>query len=355
MAEPASPCGNCTAPDVEEGPLWSSIKRQLYSSEVSTVKRLVGEAQIRQNRLAWDELRSLRQMLADFQQQNDELEISMRRSAQICVNQHGELLKRQSKMLLESLQGQAEICKTTLKELLPLEEDQRISEHILVGGGDARVGAQSPAPWKLPGAATASTRPSTGSSTRPSSSSGSSYSGRPESPGLSRITFGRSLGYEELAEVAEGIREELEAEHASLMGAIEEQTDLLEAEYSRRTHEVGRIRGEPSTAQLQRFAHKLQDLLVSPGLKTLACSADPSAFQAKEHADVQSLGGASARRLKALIAQRRKEAVDHAPGLVTVPEVPVQAGEVEPDILVCDAGPSVLNKKFDPFFDDPFV
>jgi len=66
---------------VDQGPLWSTIKQQLYRSEVSEVKRQVVPALIRQNRQMWEEINSLRQILAEFQEQNDEAIESRRQQA----------------------------------------------------------------------------------------------------------------------------------------------------------------------------------------------------------------------------------------------------------------------------------
>merc|ERR1719486_1576604 len=86
--------------EVQEGPLWSTVKRQLYRSEVSHVKRLVGEALIQKNRLMWDELASLKQILMDFQHQNDELSDGLKQQVLFCGSQHRDLLRRQSQMVL---------------------------------------------------------------------------------------------------------------------------------------------------------------------------------------------------------------------------------------------------------------
>merc|ERR1719230_2115142 len=92
---PVTPAGQA---DTEDGPLWSTIKRQLYRSEVAHVKRLVGEALIQKNRLMWDELASLKQILTDFEQQNDELSAAAKQQVLFCGSQHRDLLRRQSQM-----------------------------------------------------------------------------------------------------------------------------------------------------------------------------------------------------------------------------------------------------------------
>merc|ERR1719343_791190 len=85
----------------EEGPLWNSIKKQLYRSEVSHIKRLVGDSLIQQNRVMWDEIASLKQILSDFQEQNDELSESTQKQVLFCSSQHRDLLRRQAQIMME--------------------------------------------------------------------------------------------------------------------------------------------------------------------------------------------------------------------------------------------------------------
>lgn len=319
------------------------------------MKKIAGEALIRQNRVAWEELKSLRQMLADFQQQNDELAVGIRNSEQVCGSQHRELLRRQAKLLLESVQARVEACGRTLEDILPDQEDRTLCQHLL--------GAPEHPP-KTPSGCLPS--PPATPSTRPSTSSGRS-SCTPEPPGLPPASLGRALGYEEITEVGAGIREALEAEHAALMVAISEQTDLLEAEASRRATEVGRMRRAPSTAALQQFAHKLQEVLVSPGLHTLECTADVEKRTAANHTGeacspshvADALGGASARRLKALIVQRRRDHQSQPALLCTVPEFGANSDKnpsspTAGGLLVCGGPLAGEGKMHSILFDDPF-
>jgi len=81
--------------------------------------------------------------------------------------------------------------------------------------------------------------------------------------------LGRALNLEELAQVAEGIREALQSEHESLLSAIGEQMEHLECEADHQANAIGRLKGgEPSTAQLQQFVHKLQEVASSSTLPT---------------------------------------------------------------------------------------
>jgi hypothetical protein len=183
---------------------------------------------------------------------------------------------------------------------------------------------------------------------------------------LAFLAMGRALGLEELGVVADGIREALEAEHDGLKGMIAEQLEYLENEAEQQSCANGRrLRGEPSTAKLQQFMSRLQDLASSPNLKTLAvmerCDS-PKAntdegnvfFRRDEPAQsLPAMGGASVRRLRALIAERRREAPTQGPSaLSAVPEAPeAVAGLPSPNAPASPKGPA----SFDPFFGDPFA
>lgn len=180
------------------------------------------------------------------------------------------------------------------------------------------------------------------------------------------MPLGRQLGVDELSGVAEGIREALEAEQEALLMTIGEQTQCLEAEDARR---VESKRSEPSTQQLQEFVHKLQDLAVSPSLRTLAITGPPSPGSKGLQTAEESLsspvpigGGANVRRLQALIAQRRRASPPPPNGLGAVPESPPScpapaltafAGSAGASALGCAGAPP--QPAFDPFFDDPFA
>lgn len=352
--------------DTEDGPLWSTIKRQLYRSEVAHVKRLVGEALINKNRVMWDELTSLKQILTEFSAQNDELSEGLKQQVLFCGSQHRDLLRRQLQMTIADIKAQAEACGHDLEDILPEMQDPQMRDFVL-GGKEPRLRRGSSG--KLEGLtppATPSTRPPSSCGLRPQSSGGRSGCSTPDvTGGCLPLPLGRALNLADLALVAEGTREALEAEHESLLTAIGEQMENLEVEADHQAHAVGRLaRGEPSTAQLQEFSKKLQEVAASPNLRTLSIAlAAPSSDSAES-----VRGGSSVRRLQALIAQRRTsprkssktglgavpEASDTSPG-AALPPTPCggyqQKGEFTPGAaLPLAAGPQT---SFDPFFDDP--
>lgn len=305
----------------EEGPLWSQIKRQLYRSEVTHIKRLVGDSLIQQNRVMWDELASLRQILVDFQQQNDELSDNKRQQVMFCSSQHRDLLRRQAQIIMEDVQSQAEACGHVLEDLVPEFRNENLRDFV-----SKEEGKRSRS--DMDGSGCKPTPPMT-PSTRPSSSGGVSGCSTPDI-GLPQLPLGRPLGFDELGPVAEGIREALEAEHEALLVNIGEQMQWFEAEESRRLSNVSATR-EPSTAELQQLVHKLQDLAVNPSLRILASTGAPGAptpdspaagaSDATDFLIPQPIGGgANVRRLKALIAQRRKFPTGPLPGLGAVRE-----------------------------------
>mmetsp|Transcript_145014 Transcript_145014/g.403928 ORF Transcript_145014/g.403928 Transcript_145014/m.403928 type:complete len:369 (-) Transcript_145014:84-1190(-) len=342
----------------EEGPLWNTIKRQLYRSEVSHVKRLVGETLIQQNKLMWNEISSLRQILVDFQEQNDQLSDNLRQQVQFRGTQHRDLLRRQAQIILEDVRSQAESCGHVLEDLVPQLRDQHLRDFLL--GKGAMRGSKHDFRFSPP------TTPSTRPSSRPSSSSGVSGCSTPDQlNGVPSLPLGRQLGVDELSGVAEGIREALEAEQEALLTIIGEQLQCLEVEDARR---VESVRGEPSTQQLQEFVHTLQDLAVSPSLRTLALTGTPSpghsrAHEAGEEVSCSPLplsGGASVRRLQALIAQRRRGNPPPQTALGAVPESPLAPPATTWAALAGSAGVPVCGSAgaqatFDPFFDDPFA
>jgi hypothetical protein len=343
---PATPVG-------EDGPLWSTIKRQLYRSEVAHVKRLVGEALIQKNRLMWDELASLKQILTDFQHQNDELSDGLKQQVLFCGSQHRDLLRRQSQIVLQDIKAQAESCGHELEDIVPELRDSQMRDFIM-GGKESRRGLSGKLDGFTP-PATPSTRPPSSSGYRPPSSGGRSGCSTPDPiAGCFALPLGRALNIEDLTLVAAGIREALESEHESLLSAIGEQMEHLEVEADHRAQAVGKLsRGEPSTAQLQQFVHKLQELAASPSLRTLTLTG------AGGEAASQLLGGSSVRRLQALIAQRRQASPrrpSNPPGLGAVPEAndyPPAGGHVAKPGSAGGGHSAASGVPFDPFFDDP--
>jgi hypothetical protein len=299
----------------------------------------------------WEELTSLKQILTDFQQQNDELSERQQQQVLFCGSQHRDLLRRQSQMILADIKTQAESCGHDLEDLLPELQDEQLRDFVM---GDKEMRRASSG--KLEGLtppATPSTRPPSSSGYRPPSSGGRSGCSTPDQiAGCLPLPLGRALNLEDLTLVAEGIREALESEHESLLVAIGEQMEHLEAEADHQAHAAGRLaRGEPSTAQMQQFVHKLQEVAASPTLKTLSLTGGESSGPLP--------GGSSVRRLQALIAQRRlasprRSSNPPIAGLGVVPEVTSpKGGYVSTPSgygFPADEGKS---KHFDPFFDDP--
>jgi len=364
-----------SAVEPEEGPLWNTIRKQLYRSEVSHVKKLVGESLIQQNKLMWNELAALRQMLVDFQEQNDNLSASLCKQVQFRGTQHRDLLRRQLRIILDDLRSQAEACGHVLEDFVPELRDQQLRDFLFASGfASANYEGCKASCTSIP------TTPSTTfSSSRPSSASGVSVCSAPDPvTGMVSMPLGRRLDIDELSGVAEGIREALEAEQQSLLAAIGEEIQCLEAEDTRRA-ESKRTTG-PSTVQLQELVHRLQDITISPALRALTLTGPPSppspcrqARQAAqggypEDADAGSAvtplpisGGAHVKRLQAFITQRRRlTASASLASLGALRAVPESPGTVAPslaDIVGVTVKTPAGQKKpnFDPFFDDPFA
>jgi len=333
-----------------EGPLWPAAARQLYRSEVSHVKRLVGERLIQQNRTMWNELASLQQIFAEFQQRNDELSDTLRRQLQLCGSKHRDLLRQQMKMTLSDVRSQADAAGYSLGEVLPELRDPQLESFIHNVQGVHMLSRKDSEAF--------SSQPST-PSTRPSSAGGRSGCSTPDPlTGIPPLPLGRQLGLDELDAVAESIREALHAEHVALLSAIGEQTDQLEAEMEYRTQSVDRAqRGEPSTAKVQQFVRRLQDLAVSPILRTASLTSPTVSLSGvgEVAAPLQALtaGGSNVRRLQALVAQRRQALPSQQRRVLgAVPETTNTTTllPVSPAI-VADVG---AKRAFDPFFDDPF-
>jgi len=360
--------GQPAALDVEQepgtGPSWNTIKRQLYRSEVSRVKRLVGETLIKDNQMMWDELVALREMLADFRGQHpkprsdpqseqdakphsdSQKEVHQSASAVGASTLHLELLRQQAQVLLEDAQSQAHLHGWSLAEMIPALANKEVLDVVIHG----RFSRQAPAQKAtlsggslLGGRLTPSTRPST----RPSSAGGYSGCSMPEHlAAVPVLPLGRPLGVDELDSVAESIREALEEEQMMFLQAISEQTMLLDDEDVRRAVVAGRTpsarQGSPVGAcavQLQEIVDALQQFL------TAHCSAGPLSPSAQS----QFTGCSHIRRLKALIQHRREVPLMTALSKISgeVPDAMTSAKSVE----VC----TVSTKSFDPFFDDPFA
>lgn len=326
----------------EDGPLWSTIKRQLYKSEVSHIKRLVGEALILKNRIMYDEVASLKQILTDFQQQNEELSEGLKQQVRFCGSQHRDLLRRQAQIMLTDIKTQAESYGHVLEDLLPDWKDKQLQDFVQENKECRRSTSA-----KLDGI----TPPAT-PSTRPPSSGGRSGCSTPDSAGrLPTFPLGRALSLQDMDVVAAGIREALESEQESLLVAISEQQSLLEAEATLRANANGRIaRGEPSTAKLQEFVNKLQELAASPTLRTLALTGVGELASSASPIP----GGSNVRRLQALISQRRLATPRQSSGPVGLGAVPEAQSPSSLHSSPCNGVSSAGRKApLDPFFDDP--
>jgi len=361
-----------------EGPLWSSVKKQLYKPEVAHVKRMIGESLIQKNKALWEELHALRQIMADFERQNDEVSERQRKQMMLCGSQHRDLLRRQARILAEDIRAQAQAAGHVLEDLLPElragplrnflfadEEDEgnSVSDEMNMSGSSSRLRgfARSASGGGLdsrPGTAGCRSSPPMTPSTRPPSSCGRSGCSTPD-VGFPTLPLGRALALEELRQVADGIREALEAEQESLLGLVGEQMQRFEWEDRRRLAASGQCSG-PSTTELQALVKRMQDLAVSPSLRalTLAGSSPGDGYWPGDASMVESqpqaiAGGASVRRLKALIAQRRREAqIAPTSSLGIVPEFGGLSGKQLTDDL--DNGGTVPTPDFDLFFSDPF-
>lgn len=352
FARPATAASEAASESEEDGPLWESIKRQLYKAEVAQVRRLVGETLIQQNKLMWAEAAALRQIVADYEQQSDDIAKGVKQQVQLCGTQHRDLLRRQAQIILEDLRAQAAACGQALEDVVPELRDEALRDYVTSrreprsSGGCEALGLRlvSPTPPMTP-----STRP-------PSSCGGVSVCSTPDL-GLPALPLGRQLGVDELDGVAAGIREALQAEQESLLVAIAEQTQRFEAEDGRRASAKAGPAREPSTAELQQLVRKLQDIMVNPTLRTLALAENSSAQGRAETADAADgaleaqpiSGGANVRRLRSLIAQRRRVGTGAPLPLGALPESPAGTG-----IPAANEGASG-KPKFDPFFDDPFA
>lgn len=354
--------------------MWDSLKQRLYKPEVTHVKRLVGKDLICQNRALWDELNSLRQIMTEFEQQNDSLLHAKQFRLQLCGTPHRDLLRRQLRLLCEDLRAQAAVGGVAAEDWVPELKDKLLQDFLGSGGG----GGGCPD--------LASQRPSTPSTRPPSSCGGVSGCTTPDGGGgLPPLPLGRPLRVSELGGVADGIREAIEEENESLLALIGEQMQRFEAEDERRQcAERAGAQAEPSTSELQQLAKKLQDVVVSPSLRSLAVAAsatstigvEPEGVSAPSIAAGAGAGGrgggagdlvvplpvggaAHVRRLRALIAQRRGTAAAVG-GRPPVPTGPAQAAGLpgaSGPLGLAAAGPATAAAKLgiDPFFDDPFA
>jgi len=322
------------AAEPAEGPLWNHFKSQLYKPEVKMIKRLVGHQLIQQNRLMWDEIWSLRQMLAEFRGQNDELCRGRRQHADLCDTQHRELLKRQAHLLLNDLRSKANGCGHALEDMVPELRGSEIYRHLLEEDSCGSLGGPP---------ATPSTRPSTASTrscTTPDLIQNLAT--------LPSLPMGKALGMEDMDDVALGLREALEAEHQWLLASIEEEYQLLSLEEERRKVNGKTGASVVSTAELKRFLHRLQEIAVSPSLRTLAMAPESEKGTVNATTTVSgsapALGGANIRRLQALITMRRQTGALHT------------VEEKGPPSAAAFGGPTIRgpdNQEFDPFFGDP--
>jgi len=260
--------------------------------------------------------------------------------------------------LAEDIRTQAEACGHVLEDLLPEFRDAGLREYFAStdtgrGGSGGFGGSGS---FERPGTSGCRSTPPRTPSTRPPSSCGGMSGCSTPDVGLPPLPLGRALGMDALAVVAEGIREALETEQESLLGLIAEQLQRFEWEDERRTSANACSR-EPSTAELQILVRKMQELAVSPSLRSLTIAGSPTHDHSMSLDDFASTGfpqfisgGSNVRRLKALIAQRRRDVhVPPLPSLGVVPEANAGMNKIK-----SVAARSDVPATFDPFFGDPF-
>lgn len=333
-----------------ESPQWNQIKRHLYPAEVSTVRRLVGENLIRETKIAWRELNSLRQMLKDFQEQNDLLSDAAERTAaereKLFQNPQRDLLKQQARLLIEDVQRQEATGGKPLWEMLN-HDDRRTAEFVLGKTLNDEESVSRP-PSGLGCPQTPSTRPSSRSTTRPSTgASEDRIGGQP-------FALGRQLGASELQAVADSIRDALEEEIQALLSAIEEQNYLLEAEACVQAQAYARAKAnnEPSTADMRQLVHRLQSIITSPGFQV-------HSMHPPRRPEGSFSGGGRVRMLQTLIQQSRREAAETS--AVDEESEPPPTSHLacsqhnQPTMQAAAAiATSATTCKLDPFFDDPF-
>lgn len=331
--------GRIVASADDDGPLWNSVKLQLYKPEVSHVKRLVGEQLIQSNATMWAELMSLREIVTDFRQ---EQEMPLRSASQQRPHQHRELLRRQIHKLLEephmltlSAHGGPQ-----LEELVPELLDPRISEFLYSGSFASTLG--------LPDTPSAHPSSSCGSNASTCSTSCST----PEPGRTPLLTLGRALKVSELEAVAAGIRAELETEHNALAAAIAVEMRLFDSAEASRSGN-GAL-GLPSADELQGLVHKLQGLIADK-FATNAVSHPNCGSHTDDSKTFHIVGCASIHRLKALIARRREEPASQPStpkaDKLGYPILPLKSVEEE---SLRSSQITPISATFDPFFDDPF-
>jgi hypothetical protein len=293
-------------------------------------------------------------MLKDFQDQNDALSETAEKTAaeheKLFQNPQRDLLKQQARLLIDDIQRQEATGGKSLQDLLANQQDRHTAEFVLGKNIEDQSGSRSPSGL---GMWTPSTRPSTRSTSRPSTgASEDRVGGQP-------FALGRQLGTTELQTVANGIREALQEEHEALLSAIEEQNHLLEAEacVQAQAYRRARVNDEPSTADIRQLVHKLQSIISSPGFQV-------TSMNLPRRPEGSFCGGGRVRMLQTLIQQSRREAAE-ADALDEEPESPptspvaVALGTKtfqrnQPTSDAATVTTPAATRILDPFFDDPF-
>lgn len=342
-----------------ESSLWCSIRQQFYRSEVPHVKRIVSEQRIRRNRIAWRELISLRQILTDFESQNDDLVQGHELRAKLVECPHRNLLEQQARILLKDLEQQCYTSGRADFEIFDNETDRVLRSYILERSLTPTCTSPIRSPSRMSNCS--DSRGPTTPSTRPSSSCFSRSSTFGASEDVPCFAKGEPLSLTELQAVAAKICEALDEEHLALLAAIEEQNLLLEAEASHQSNAVLRAKAEPSTAELKRFVHRLQELCTSPGLQALAAAhyalGNESPYGTHNVAPPTGkhvLGSTgTVRKLRSLIEQTRQAGLAAEEVIMTSPE-PSKVTDRAPAVLFSAAKSPKFAGSLDPFFDDPF-
>jgi hypothetical protein len=212
--------------------LWDQLRDRLGPGELEEAKRILGRDRVRRNKDAWEELKALQEMHEQFCGQNatlaEEAEAAAANRARLLHAPHRTLVLQELQMLLRHLDG------ANVDSLL----DDRDMEAFRFARGLLEV-----------------TRPSTATSTAASTA-----------PSLSSCASDISVNsLRDIEESLDGVRAAFDQEYSELLSRIEEANESLETEAQLQGEFNSRKKVlEPSTADLQRLAKKLQQVSTLP-------------------------------------------------------------------------------------------
>lgn len=243
--------------------IWTRIKSKLPTCEIDEVSRLLGIELIEKNEDLKEEVNTLKEILADFQQQNEKLRVSLKSRPRLPDHPARVLLEQQIMLLIKSVKHSSSAVSDSNSQnnrlLSPKNKsEEKVLQHVLKKhdpNSNLILANSDTSPLSRFTKLHAS-RPGTASSNF-SSRSGTSSSSAP--PDLLDPMENGKLNMFRICKVTKDIKAAMREESQELMEEIEYIQSLLEMEHEEITEEKNQaLTTPPSLDEMRAFSQKLE-------------------------------------------------------------------------------------------------